>query len=573
MKASSFVPALAGCMLLATARPCAAQTRAPRVAVITGTVLGADGLPMKAAIVHLSRPSRPDRPARSPVSADGRYAIATPDSGAFSVKFTGVEHYAKTVTLILGAGERVVLNVRLRHFTYKTSLDSVAAVGEFTHFRSDSGRPLVKQPDGRYRLDVATTADTLAYQLYHVEPRYDIGSTGTQEAKGYSYRYGDGYYAVIPAHGGTATITFDPSALERAPEAESIVFPDSTTRAARLSLMMTRWDARWSAYFDSSQAAHARHDSLHYDWAPVVATLRRTLWGARDPLTRQVALLELSMATSFAGMRDTTVARRFLAEVPPASPLYSADANALNAVGTSYRVLYGSKDNPRAPLDTSVSRRILRDYERIADAQPDSFVQVVALMNAVYAARALHDDVRMNADYQRLVTNYGDDPTVRYAKSMFASTRVLQVGAQIPDFTFTALDDSTTRYTKQSLLGKVYLLDFWATTCGPCVMEMKYLHAAHDSLAPLGLEMLSVSIDSRAEDARTFRQGEWKMPWLNAFAPGGWENPEVKQMEIVSIPRAALVGRDGRILAVDDQLRADSLIPTIRRNLQTAPSP
>jgi hypothetical protein len=104
-------------------------------------------------------------------------------------------------------------------------------------------------------------------------------------------------------------------------------------------------------------------------------------------------------------------------------------------------------------------------------------------------------------------------------------------------------------------------------------MEMKYLHAAHDSLATQGLEILSVSIDGRADEPRKFRQGEWKMPWLNAFAPGGWENPEVRRMEIFAIPRAALVGKDGRILAVDEQLRADSLIPTIRRNLEAPASP
>jgi peroxiredoxin len=239
---------------------------------------------------------------------------------------------------------------------------------------------------------------------------------------------------------------------------------------------------------------------------------------------------------------------------------------------TAYRVLYGSKADPRAPLDTAVTRRLLSHFERIADAQADSFVQMNALFNAAYSARQLHDDVRMNADYERLVTNYGDASTVRYAKSVFASNRVLQVGAQIPDFTFAGLDDSTVRYTRASLAWKTYLLEFWATSCGPCVIEMKYLHAAHYSLAPQGLEVLSVSIDGRAEDARRFRQGEWKMPWLNAFAPGSWENPEVRKMEILGIPRAALIGKDGRILAVDEQLRADSLIPTIRRALQGAPS-
>lgn len=573
MKTLCYLFALGSCALLATTAPCPAQTRPSSATVITGTLLGADGTPMKAAIVHLFRPNAPDRPARTPVSADGRYAIATADTGVFEIKFTGVDHYATTVPLLIGPGERIGLDVRLRHFTYKASLDSVTAAGDFTHFRSDSARPLVRQADGRYQLVVETPADTLAYQLYHVEPQYDIGSVGTQEAKGYAYRYGDGYYSVIPAHGGTATITFDPAALRAVPGEASVVFLDSTTRVARLSTMMTRWNARMSSFFDSANAVRARHDSLRYDWTPLLRDMRAALRGAREPLVRQLVLVQLMMATNFASTRDTAIARRVIAEIPPSSPVYVAEPNALNVMYTAYRVLFGSTANPRAPLDTAVSRRMLHHLERIAAAQLDSFVQMNALFDALMTARDLHDAVRANEIYQQLVTNYGDASLVRYAKSVFASNRVLRVGAQVPDFTFAALDDSTVRYTRASMAGKTYLLEFWATSCGPCVMEMKYLHAAHDSLATQGLEILSVSIDGRADEPRKFRQGEWKMPWLNAFAPGGWENPEVRRMEIFAIPRAALVGKDGRILAVDEQLRADSLIPTIRRNLEAPASP
>jgi thiol-disulfide isomerase/thioredoxin len=565
--------ALAGVALLATATPGVSQTRTSSAAVISGTLLGADGSPMQAAIVHLYRPRSPDHPARAPVSADGRYAIATPDTGAFEIKFTGVEHYAAFVPLVLGRGERVLLDVHLRHFTYKPSLDSVTAVGEFTHFRSDSGLPLVRQPDGRYRLEVPTSADTLAYQLYHVEPRYDIGSTGTQEAKGYAYRYGDGYYIVIRAHDGKATIIFDPTALRQVPGAERIVFRDSASRVARLSRMLTQWNARLSSFGDSAAAARARHDSLHYDWAPVIRDLRAAWRRANDRLERQLALLQLMTATGLAGTPDTAIARRVLAEIPASSPSYTLDPNALNATSMAYQVVFGSSTNPRAPLDSAVSRRKLSHLQAIALAQSDSSVQMNALFAALMTARALHDARTMDEIYQRLVTGYGDASLVNYVKSMFAPNRVLRVGAQIPDFTFAALDDSTTRYTKESMLGKTYLLEFWATWCGPCVMEMKYLQAAHDSFASQGLEMLSVSLDIRAEDARKFRRGDWKMPWLNAFASRGWENPEVKKMEILGIPRAALVGKDGRILAVDEQLRADSLIPTLRRALQTTSSP
>jgi thiol-disulfide isomerase/thioredoxin len=149
----------------------------------------------------------------------------------------------------------------------------------------------------------------------------------------------------------------------------------------------------------------------------------------------------------------------------------------------------------------------------------------------------------------------------------------LRMGAQIPEFTFAALDDSTVTYTRESLTGKMYLLEFWATWCGPCVAEMKYLQAAHDSLAPQGLEILSVSLDMNPEDVRRFRHGPWKMPWLNALVPGSLEHRADWGMEISYIPRAVLVGKDGRILAVDEELSGDRLIPTIRRALQTASSP
>jgi thiol-disulfide isomerase/thioredoxin len=563
--------AIVGALLAAAGRG-ASQTRNPPVTVITGTLLGADGVPMKLAHANLLRGLQQRLIVRSLVGADGRFAIATTDTGAFQLKFTGVDHYAAYVPLMLAIGDRIALNVHLKHHAYATSFDSVTAVGEFTHFRSDSGRPLLRQPDGRFALEVDTPADTLAYQLWHVESGRGVGSSGTQTAR-YVYRDGTGYYAVIPAVNGKATITFDPSALRPVPGGLTVVFLDTTVRAARISRLMIAWNDRITSFFDSSDAVRARHDSLRYDWAPIIRGMKAGLRRVRDPLARQLGWLQLMMASQLAGAPDTAVARLVIAAIPPSSAVYTADANALNATLAAYRAAFGSSAAPRAPLDTAVSRRMLDHLERIAFAQSDSDVQMRALYAAMSTARTLHDDVRMNADYQRLVTDYGDASLVRYVKSMFASNRVLQVGAQIPDFSFGSLDDSTIRYSRQALAGKTYLLEFWATWCGPCVMEMKYLHAAHDSLAPLGLEMLSVSLDQSAADARHFRQGEWKMPWLNAFAPGGWENPEVRRMEILGIPRAALIGPDGRILAVDEQLRADSLIPTVRRVLQGPRSP
>jgi thiol-disulfide isomerase/thioredoxin len=138
----------------------------------------------------------------------------------------------------------------------------------------------------------------------------------------------------------------------------------------------------------------------------------------------------------------------------------------------------------------------------------------------------------------------------------------------VPAFHLAALDDTSVTYTPASLAGKVYLLDFWATWCGPCVGEMKYLQAAHDSLASRGLEILSVSLDRTPADVRRFRTGAWKMPWLQAYVSGASGDPQMRDLEITILPRTMLIGRDGKILAVDEELRGDALLPTLRHALE-----
>jgi hypothetical protein len=67
--------------------------------------------------------------------------------------------------------------------------------------------------------------------------------------------------------------------------------------------------------------------------------------------------------------------------------------------------------------------------------------------------------------------------------------------------------------------------------------------------------------------AKTIWQAGWKMPWLNAILEGGTSHPLVKEFEIVGIPRAILVGRDGVILATDADLRGRNLERTLTRVL------
>ena len=67
---------------------------------------------------------------------------------------------------------------------------------------------------------------------------------------------------------------------------------------------------------------------------------------------------------------------------------------------------------------------------------------------------------------------------------------------------FSLRDVNNTLYTLSQFKGKVVLINFWATWCGPCQVEMPHLEAMYKELGPKGFVVLGVSTD----DARTGSQ-------------------------------------------------------------------
>jgi thiol-disulfide isomerase/thioredoxin len=110
------------------------------------------------------------------------------------------------------------------------------------------------------------------------------------------------------------------------------------------------------------------------------------------------------------------------------------------------------------------------------------------------------------------------------------------------------------------------MLDFWATWCGPCITEMPYLHAAYEDWRDAGFTILSLSFDLAPEDVENFRaEGDWPMPWLHTYVEDGADSDLAEELDVVNIPRAILIGRDGTILATNEALRGEKLELTLAR--------
>lgn len=122
----------------------------------------------------------------------------------------------------------------------------------------------------------------------------------------------------------------------------------------------------------------------------------------------------------------------------------------------------------------------------------------------------------------------------------------LKVGAAPLQLTGTALDGQPRSI--EDYRGKVVLLDFWATWCGPCVEEIPNLLTNYRKYKAQGFDILGVSLDEDKEALTGFVAAR-KLPWPQIFDGRKGENATLYGVR--AIPFTLLIGRDGKIVAVN----------------------
>lgn len=150
--------------------------------------------------------------------------------------------------------------------------------------------------------------------------------------------------------------------------------------------------------------------------------------------------------------------------------------------------------------------------------------------------------------------------------------RRIQRGKPVPAFRAPSIDDASVIYTETSLKGRVYLIDFWATWCVPCITEFPGLTRLYEKYRGQGFEILSYSIDAKLDAVRQFRKERFAMPWLHAIDPElrEMQSPMGKDFEVLSLPRPVLVDASGTVIGTDEECRGARLDELLKRLLPTA---
>lgn len=138
--------------------------------------------------------------------------------------------------------------------------------------------------------------------------------------------------------------------------------------------------------------------------------------------------------------------------------------------------------------------------------------------------------------------------TVALVLTGFMVNAQVKVDQIAPEISLPGVNDSPVKLS--SFKGKVVLIDFWASWCGPCRASIPSVIKLYDKYKAKGFEVFGVSIDSKKKDwLKAIAQDKITYPQVNDKA--GWYSKTTEVYGVNAIPNTFLLDKTGKIVAID----------------------
>ena len=225
-----------------------------------------------------------------------------------------------------------------------------------------------------------------------------------------------------------------------------------------------------------------------------------------------------------------------------AAPATKTDAHFL-IVKTHLDALGSTAGGTNSPARHTVQSDI---DELRKDYPDDTRTALVQLEFAGYLK--MQDPVSAESIFRDLENSKNLHVAAMAQQEMLALQSTRNLAKQPLDMKFVAVDGSQVDLSK--LRGKVVLVDFWATWCGPCRMEIPNVVAVYNQLHKDGFEIVGVSLDQNKDQMLKYTQ-QIGMTWPQYFDGKAWGNDISTRYGINSIPTAWLVDKKGFVRSTE----------------------
>jgi len=220
-----------------------------------------------------------------------------------------------------------------------------------------------------------------------------------------------------------------------------------------------------------------------------------------------------------------------------------------------------SRINDKLTLDKTNDTDLvsnLNEFETLVDKHKDASplvqAQILAKKAELYMEilgepeKALPVLKQIKAEYPTVQVDGSTDDVINMIERMLERKKItesLVPGALFPDFSENDVEGKPLSISQYK--GKVVLVDFWATWCVPCIMELPEIQKSYSKYHSQGLEVVGVSLDEEKDRLQQFVKQK-KLPWPQFFDGKRWENKLAMKYGVDQTPTVYLINRDGRII-------------------------
>jgi len=520
--------------------------------IVKGTLVGYNGKPMVNASVALKQPLDITVIKSAAADKDGKFKIEVDSSGIWILYFTGVDHEPYQMALYVDKSSTVNVNVRLKTYGYLNDFSNAKVLGNFNGWLDSTAVPMTKNADGTYSAEVDSRSDTVIYRLQNVAKEDLVEGT---QADAYAFNDYQGYNSLIFSKPGKVKITFDPNKLVTSSNPQEVKFARPSSFAARFAEVYDEIVNNRSVFTKAVKEFQASGQDLKtfkYDWTKEVDNFASQIHAEKNNIVRDELMFGYLELANMRANLDTNIVKQAMVYLTPSSVIWSLNPIVVQAG------LY---------LSRAGKEKVDEFLTQAAGENKSITVRTDMLYLLFTRAKFMNKPDEASKYYNILVTQYGNTEVGKMVKERFSNVVHVKVGSPMPSFSFVSLDDSSKVVTNESLKGKNYLMDFWATWCGPCVGQMQTLNDAYEKYKGKNFEMISVSFDRSAGDVTKFRSEQWKMPWFNSFVDPNTQQKILKDFDIIGIPNPILVNDKGIVVAVQGDLESESLDKTLNELL------
>ena len=177
----------------------------------------------------------------------------------------------------------------------------------------------------------------------------------------------------------------------------------------------------------------------------------------------------------------------------------------------------------------------------------------------------MHEDglAKTKQAYESLGAKAKNTVSARIMRQRIERMEKTAQGNKAPDFTLADLNGKAV--TLSRVKGKIKLIDFWASWCGPCRLNNPALRKLYAEYHPKGLEIIGVSLDEKKD--RWLKAVEQdQLPWIQVSSLKGWKCEVARLYNITAVPSIFVLDEENHIIATN--LRGEALATFLKDHLK-----